>query len=792
MGMWVQRLVVRVMLSLLGLLLVFVVAAGAVIYWAAVHPADAWRFAHNHLLPKDLNVEWREIGWQPKKISWRHWEMAWTVKGLRVEKGSPKVAAPIDEVSLVFSFRVFAPDTHIDFANVVVHADDSIVYEGDPNAPPSPEQSPFQQVDGLVHYLTLGNSYASMKALDVRIKDLIYKSTPASAPLRLNVAISKGDGDVKEAYVITASAAAPGWTANVRAPLVPARLGSAEPFLTGKAAFNGYGTKLDLSVTLAKPGDVLQATFEGPVAYVSGQTKMHALPKLTVKMSESQAELALNTSLSGLPGPVVNLANVESRLSVPLQNNRMWADQPSTFSLNGPVGLFFVSKNMRPPLESSCACRIPETVQVRLSGQAWLNTWLGPTTTYKRPVVKARLVIDSIRNRLFAVNLAANVEITKEKDAYAVLPTLDSDVHLYSFKGLRKFLDSQNIIVPAPLDKLEGTVDVEARSPVPQEQNARQTLVTSVTKLASDHQKVNLNADFRLKLDPSLKSLDVIVKLLIDDLQLELPPLDPIAGMPKIARDERIQLRKPVPAPAKKEPAFKVNLWFEAKTAHAGAIRFLSQYAKPNVPLTVNASRAADGDMVGTVQLEPFEIRYLRRSVHVEQVRMVMENNETGNFPIDGRLRVDQTQYRIFIEISGTMRSPSMRLTSEPYLPRSEIISVLLYDRTSDQLVSGDAETAGSMEAAMADRAIGLFGLWALASTPIKSFSYNPVTKVYSATVQVTGDVTAGIGTNWEEAASLELRKRVSKRWVLTASWSPSETNQSQVGKLVLQWEKRF
>ena len=143
------------------------------------------------------------------------------------------------------------------------------------------------------------------------------------------------------------------------------------------------------------------------------------------------------------------------------------------------------------------------------------------------------------------------------------------------------------------------------------------------------------------------------------------------------------------------------------------------------------------------------------------------------------------------MNVSGTIRNPHIDLDSDPYLPRSEIISVLLYDRTSDQLVSADAETVGGFEAALADRAIGLLGLWALSTTPIRSFSYNAVTKVYSATVQLSDGLTAGVGTNWEHAAHLELRKRVSRRWVLTASWSPSSENE-QVGKLVLQWEKRF
>ena len=116
----------------------------------------------------------------------------------------------------------------------------------------------------------------------------------------------------------------------------------------------------------------------------------------------------------------------------------------------------------------------------------------------------------------------------------------------------------------------------------------------------------------------------------------------------------------------------------------------------------------------------------------------------------------------------------------------------MLYDRTNDQLQSADAETAGYVQAAVADRAIGLFGLWAFASTPIRAFSYNPVTRVYTATIELAGGVTAGIGTTWESAAQLELRKRVTRQWMLTARWNAADQDQDQNTELVLQWERRY
>lgn len=236
---------------------------------------------------------------------------------------------------------------------------------------------------------------------------------------------------------------------------------------------------------------------------------------------------------------------------------------------------------------------------------------------------------------------------------------------------------------------------------------------------------------------------------------------------------------------------FKSRVFLEVKTEQPGAIRLLSPLAKPYVPVTVNLKAASRGEPSGYLRLEPFTLSYLRRKVAVEKLQISMAAKEEDAMPIDGKFRIDQTDYKVFIGVAGTLESPIVQLSSDPYLSRNDIISVLLYDRTSSELISADAETAGSFEAALADRAIGLFGLWAFATTPIKSFTYNPVTKVYSATVELGGGITAGVGTNWEQAAHLEVRKRVSKRWVLTASWSPSGERE-QVGKLVLQWEKRF
>ncbi|MGE3758027.1 MAG: translocation/assembly module TamB domain-containing protein, partial [Pseudobdellovibrionaceae bacterium] len=330
---------------------------------------------------------------------------------------------------------------------------------------------------------------------------------------------------------------------------------------------------------------------------------------------------------------------------------------------------------------------------------------------------------------------------------------------------------------------------LEAKDPIRVNERGYLFPVSVVTELASKNQKVSLRADIETTLHRDFKEAHVHVRTRIRDLQVELPPLDPLRGRPRLKRDARILISKE----KKKIPLrkFKATFSFEMETAAPGRIRLLSKHFNPALPLTLKLSQDSEKIRDGFIEAQPFEIVYLKRRIQVEKLRLFLDSDPQKAFKIDGRLKIPQTEYILFADLSGTVAKPIIDLSSDPYLPDSEIISVLLYDRTSDQLVAADAETAGSVRAAMVDRAIGLFGLWAFASTPIRNFSYNPSTKVYTATLALSDDTTAGIGTTWDQTTNLELRKRVSKRWVLTAEWVPTG-EEEDLTRLVLQWEKRF
>ena len=793
------RALLRLCFILGGLLSAVLVVAATFVWWITVHPHDAYRLAERYLLPKDLKLSWRAVHFVPRRITWTHWAVDWKVDGLRVTKLTPRFDVPIEELALTFEASVWSPRTHADFAKVLVRAPERVLIElsGDDAEDSARPQNPFEMIKAYVDKLAVGARYLSVEAVSIDLGKIVLIRPHGDTKLAFSLTKPLPGRDP---WVVGFSLAAGSnqMSFGVKGEADVGHINTAEPFLSVLTTFEGPGVRTGGELFARFADDKLSATITGDLSYQLKAETIKTKPSLNIVVDAGRADVTLTTPVAGIPGPLKTVSPLTAHLVVPFESGRAWAKAPSQFEAAAPLDLFFVTKETRAALEGSCACRVPERLRVDLKGNLWLDAIINGGRA-RRPVADLRLEAENVTNKLFSLNLAAGLKAFSENGVYTFEPQLDSEAHLRSYRGLRNILDAHNVLIPAPFDVLDGTVDVVAHGPLERDEQGSRTPIEIKMALASEHQKIAMSSTVTLALASTFKSLDVYIKLLIENFTVQLPPLEPLAGLPPVAGDQRVKMHPPKPGVPEPPPArrakadgFRMQVFFSVKTASPGAIKLLSQLAKPAVPISVNVDRAANGDLTGQVALEPFSITYLRRTVRVEQMRVLMDERDPANFPVDGRIRLDQTQYKVFVDVSGTVRSPSIRLSSEPYLPRPEIISVLLYDRTSDRLAGGDAETAGSFEAAMADRAIGLFGLWAFASTPIKSFSYNPVTRVYSATVQLADGLTAGVGTNWEEAASFEVRKRVSRRWVLTASWSPSETTKDQVGKLVLQWEKRF
>ena len=92
----------------------------------------------------------------------------------------------------------------------------------------------------------------------------------------------------------------------------------------------------------------------------------------------------------------------------------------------------------------------------------------------------------------------------------------------------------------------------------------------------------------------------------------------------------------------------------------------------------------------------------------------------------------------------------------------------------------------------MTNRALGILSIFALSSTPVEAVNFNPASRVYSARVKLASGLTATVGTDWEKAQEVALRKRLGNSFVLSTIFQTDPDTNSETTKTLLEWFRRF
>jgi hypothetical protein len=777
--------------ALASLLLVLFVSIAFTLFWAYQNPLPAFKYIESRFLPSDLEIKWSRIDFDGRSLGGLDFTIDITLNELHISKQSPNLDLPIEKTRVRASFFPLRRKMKIELVEVFASA--PIRFRASVSDKGSRAKNPFEQIQSVLKVFAMIRDRVPIEQVNAKIDQFIFKPLDGEA-LTMSIGLKKPMRQPLDVVFALNMSNESRTKVSAVASLDFELMKTSVPFLHVSLRFKGAGIKTTQKIELAANDAGISISSMGTIIYKRKKLTITSEPKLTARFSENKAEMTLVGGVRGLQGPILEFDNIRIVLKTPLESGTALSEKPSKFNLSMPVKLFFVSKKNRALVEKACACKLPEVLQAKAEGNIWLSTLLGRESESKPKLAfDSEIEVETIENKIVALDLKGglNFEIHRQpkQTKYIFLPRLNLTAKIRSFQNLKVLLDANGILIPAPLDVMDGSLEFRAKGPIASDNTGSRFPLALAINLASAGQKVEVNTDGTVQVNALFNQAHLDVNAKISNLIIDLPPLNPLDGLPRIANDSRF-IKEPAKMSVK--PKFKFSLNFQIETRGENAIQLKSPYFNPHLPMSIKIQAGVGEENSGFVSIQPFDITYLRRTVHVENLKMNFDGDDKAPLPIKGRFSVKQTDYLVFIDVEGTTKSPIVKFSSDPYLPKEEIISVLLYDRTSDQLLPGDAETKGSVQAAIADRAIGLFGLWAFASTPIKSFSYNPVTKVYTATIAVSDDVTAGIGTSWESAAHLELRKRISKRWSLTAAWTPASQEESAVSKIVLQWERRF
>jgi hypothetical protein len=366
----------------------------------------------------------------------------------------------------------------------------------------------------------------------------------------------------------------------------------------------------------------------------------------------------------------------------------------------------------------------------------------------------------------------------------------DLELNVSRFQRLVRFLDPTDYAVPAPFHALRGSLELVAKGEF--ESTHGKLPIRFETRLHSPNQSLVLDGEGTFLLQRLGSNLDFNLEL--TDVEIPLPHLD-LAEPPQFVPDPRIQARSKTPpsSPAPKEheqagQASSLAYHVGVKTGEK-PIRIQTNLAKSPVPIHLDLRMISGGVMTGTVHVDPFPLDMFRRNAQLEYFDVDITPKENK---ISGSFKVTYTDYTIHIQFVGTADQPDIKFLSDPPLSDSDIISVLLFGRTSEDLDQSQSQSSGNVKSAVAARGLDLAALYLLSATPVESVGWDPQSGTFSAKFRLAEGTSLSVTKGQEEMESVGIRKRIGSHWAITTQLgNPVDPTDHSIFAL-FEWSHRY
>lgn len=402
-----------------------------------------------------------------------------------------------------------------------------------------------------------------------------------------------------------------------------------------------------------------------------------------------------------------------------------------------------------------------------------------------------KLEVGPVSSSLLDGRLLAKYEINftrEDEDSKIDFDPIDieSDLVVKDFQSLAKILNSSQLIVPSPLNVLNGKVTIKGKGELSPSPLSGFLELSLVTKLAANQQALDLNAEGRLSFEACVapkESTFVSLDLKATQMKLRLPNID-YKKPPVILPDSRFVLNRKEPAKPKGCPlAYK----FDFQNVK-NPIYILSDFLKKDLPLHMDIHAQNGQEPSGKITISNYSTQLFKRNATVENFLIDLKTKE-----ISSRIRVDYADYKIFILLSGTTQSVQLNLESDPPMSRDQAFAVLLFGKPLEGLEPDETGSVRNADAAAKDGALTLASLYIFASTPIESVGYNPHTNGLVTKVKLGDGTTLNVGANAQGLTDTSLTRRLSKHWrIQTTVQEPQEENRNRSASTLLEWFHRF
>lgn len=370
------------------------------------------------------------------------------------------------------------------------------------------------------------------------------------------------------------------------------------------------------------------------------------------------------------------------------------------------------------------------------------------------------------------------------------------DLKVPEFDLWKDLTERTAFAIPAPLHVLKGPITLKGSAVIPEKDSPLDAKAELKTLLKSERQKFYSTTQIRAELKDSIlapKSLKIGVHALLEEIVLEAPPLR-LEAPPQVLPDGRFKLsrnadlEKKKKKEAAKKPTFPVEWSVEVKNEKP--ILVSNQIFKTPLPFAVDIQVDQNLNPQGKASLLKYPFEIFKKAATVERIDVILHPNSQTQ-ELSGKITYKNPEVDVDILLLGSTAKPRVEFESDPPLNRQQIISVLLFNKSLDELNEEEVSSTTNISHAMSDGAFGLFSLIFLSSTPIQSIGYDPVSQNYTARLKIDDSTTLSIGSNFDERRQFTVRRRLGGPWSVRTELRQTE-DQPDVVLTLLEWLKRF
>lgn len=291
-------------------------------------------------------------------------------------------------------------------------------------------------------------------------------------------------------------------------------------------------------------------------------------------------------------------------------------------------------------------------------------------------------------------DITLNVNATKEK---IILKTLNFALDKFEKELNRDFNLTKEAIVEIDGENIRvSEVVINEVISLNLEKIAKKIEVA----LKSDKLIINKDGYGRVKFDSDInvthkEKTKVIGKIILDELEITYPVPKTITP----PSDEDIIIVK---EEEKKEDGLK-NLYLDVSIKNRDKILYQNDDGQIwfNIDLKIAKEFDSELSIIGYIDLIEGEYNFEGKKFFIESSQIRFSGVKYLNPLLDLKLKYIENKVEITIAISGNLKNPKLEFSSNPFMPKKDIISYLLFGKSSDELLKDNGKKANYSQKAL-------------------------------------------------------------------------------------------